>query len=315
MNGRQEKEAKIENRIMKKLEGLPEIVTDYYNSMFQKTPHTKECYISYVSDFLNYTGKDYHNISLVDVNRYAQHLRYRLDKNGKRVENSVSTRRSKMFGISNFFDFLVKIKEIEYNPCIDVEMPAIKSDIEVISMDQTEIQKLKDNIETTEKNQIMKARDMAIVSLGITTGLRVSAISEINMEDLDMETKSITVTEKGNVVRTVYFGNKTKECLEWWITKRKEKKTSSDALFISAKGNRLSTDGIYRLIRKYTADFDKHITPHKMRSTCATNLYEKTHDIYMVQAVLGHKNIANTRRYANVSVKERRNAAEILDAI
>jgi site-specific recombinase XerD len=134
------------------------------------------------------------------------------------------------------------------------------------------------------------------------------------MEDIDFDDRSIVVTEKGNKTRVVFFGENVKRELLYWIRHRREIMGTNDGpLFVSNRKKRISVCAVQDILKKYTAGFDKHITPHKMRSTCATNLYEETHDIYLVQNVLGHSNIANTRRYADMSEEYRRDAASIID--
>ena len=316
MSGRQENTFRIEEKIKKDLLDEPKVLTDFFYSMTNKTANTKRTYIGYVRDFLHWIGDDYIIANRNTINQYMEIIRYRTDKNGNKIENGASIRRARLAGITAFYDFLIEEEIIENNPCATVKPPTQNQDKEVVFMDSDEVGKLRNNIKWSDRPSKWRDRDMAIIMLGCSTGLRVTAISEINISDIDMENNSIKVVEKGNKERIVYFGDNTRKALVRWLRRRSTiKATNEDALFVSQKGGRLASRSIYDMITKYTADFDKHITPHKMRSTCATNLYEKTHDIYMVQAVLGHKNIANTRRYANVSVKERRNAAEILDAI
>lgn len=318
MKGRYENTITIENKIKDKLKNDIPILSDffYWMSGDDKAANTKNVYMNYVKDFLKSIDKDYLNVNKSDVVKYMDSIKYRTNKVGVVVENSPSIRSARLSGISCFYNFLVDYGYIQSNPCINVKAPAIKQDKEIISMTPNELHELRNKIKHSNRDDKWKDRDMAIVSIGCSMGLRVTAISEINIEDVDIDNNAIKVIEKGNIERVVYFGENTKKDIIRWMRRRKKiRATNEDALFVSQKGGRLATRSIYDMITKYTADFDKHITPHKMRSTCATNLYEKTHDIYMVQAVLGHKNIANTRRYANISVKERRNAAEILDAI
>ena len=135
------------------------------------------------------------------------------------------------------------------------------------------------------------------------------------MEDVDYNNNSIKVVEKGNKVRSVYFGDKVKQDLYSWMSDRERlNKSKTNALFIGLRG-RMSPVGVADVLKQYSVGIDKHITPHKLRSTCATNVYEKTGDIYLVQSVLGHSNIANTRRYAKMSEERRRNAADIMDRL
>jgi integrase/recombinase XerC len=122
--------------------------------------------------------------------------------------------------------------------------------------------------------------------------------------------------EKGEEERTVFLSDKMMELLKTWLYDREQIlrkcNVDCDALFISSEKQRIGITTIRDMLKKYTYNIDKHITPHKLRSTAATNLYEKTGDIYLVADVLGHHNIQNTRRYAKVSNNKRMIAAKEL---
>ena len=115
--------------------------------------------------------------------------------------------------------------------------------------------------------------------------------------------------------RDIYIGDNTIQSIRTWLVDREKyaKNSAQKALFISQKGNRISNSTVERMMKKETAGFGKRITPHKMRSTCATKLYNKKGDIYLVAQQLGHKNIRNTMIYAQATEDNRRMAADILD--
>ena len=153
--------------------------------------------------------------------------------------------------------------------------------------------------------------------MGISTGLRVSAITQINLEDIDFQNNIINVIEKGNKYRTIYFGDNLKTKLSLWMNDREKYYSDVDtnALFISRKKNRISVSAVEDLLQKYTHNINKKITPHKLRATCATNLYKKTRDIYLVANQLGHANIATTKIYTDIDNESKLKAVEILDNI
>lgn len=320
MTGRQEHNMKIEKSISEILTGAPQLIIDYSYNFGSKTEKTKEAYIRYVLKFFEFfNGKDILGLKKSDINRYMDSLRYREDG----TERSASFRTAMLAAIRDFYQFLVDEEKIENNPCASVKPPHDLSEKEVVAMTPEEIKTVISNIENgvgsareRARSRSWRNRDLAIVMLGCTTGLRCSAITEINIEDIDFTNNIIKVIEKGNKGRFINVGTKTMTVISDWIEDRKSKKTNgTDALFISNQGQRISQKAIQHLIKKYTYNIDKHITPHKMRSSCATNLYEKTGDIYLVQEVLGHKNIANTRRYARASEAKKQQAAAILDGL
>ena len=169
------------------------------------------------------------------------------------------------------------------------------------------------------KQEKWRSRDYAIIILGLSLGLRVTSICEIDVDDINMEANELKIIEKGNKMRTIMFSDHVKNVLNDWIQDREikliESGKTSTALFISNKLTRISSRTVAHLVEKYTYNIDKRITPHKLRSTCATNVYGATGDIYLTADILGHRNIANTRRYAQVSEERKKKAAAAMDDI
>ena len=150
--------------------------------------------------------------------------------------------------------------------------------------------------------------------LGITTGLRVSAISNIDIDDIDFKNNVLRTIEKGGYEREIFLSDKLVDIINNWIVDRKKilGKIECNALFISTQKKRIGITTIRSLLTKYTYNISKHITPHKLRSTTAINLYDTTGDIFLVADVLGHHNIENTKRYTKVSNAKRKYAADKL---
>lgn len=347
MNGRQEHQEFLEKKIYKKLQGKPQYLLDYSKTFGDKTVSTKNSYIDYIIEFLDYLENEmgynikdpscFKNIRTSLLNGYSEHIRYRYvekkDNNGNikinKLENGNGIRAAKIYAIKNFFKFLYIDKYILEDPSVQVSIPKINNEINIIEMNESEVAILKNNIikgvgssKAKKRQTPWKYRDLAIVMIGLVTGLRVESIVEINITDIDFQTFSINVIEKGNKARTCYIGENTIEILYKWLDDRERilDGQNINALFISSikKNNqytRITTSGVRKLISKYTYNIDKHITPHKLRSTCATTTYRHTGDIYLTASVLGHKNIQNTRRYAAVADTERKTTATKLDNI
>jgi site-specific recombinase XerD len=164
----------------------------------------------------------------------------------------------------------------------------------------------------------MKNRDLCLLKLGFSTGLRISAIVQIDVDDLDLEHNQIRVTEKGDHDDYIIIGENLKSQIKLWLVDRDKyfSRTSSNALFVSQECNRLSDRSVRDLMDKYTyGATDKKVTPHVMRHSCATNLYEKTGDIYLCAKQLHHKNVSTTQRYAELSKEKQKKAASILDGM
>ena len=192
--------------------------------------------------------------------------------------------------------------------------PSCKKEKNITFLNEKEIKQCIDNVQENCSKKFVN-RDICIISLGISIGLRVSAITQINLEDIDFNECTIKVVEKGSKYRVMNFGNNLKQKLNAWIEDRQKyfPDVETDALFISRKRNRISVSAIEDMISKYTKDIGKHVTPHKLRATCATNLYKKTGDIYMVAEQLGHANIATSKIYTEIDHDLKIKATNILD--
>ena len=150
------------------------------------------------------------------------------------------------------------------------------------------------------------------------TGIRVSECVGLDINDVDFDNDRIKVVRKGGSESFVYFGDEVRNALLDYMEERKNLTTEpghENALFISAKNKRLCVRSVELLVKKYasTVTTVKHITPHKLRSTYGTNLYQASKDIYLVADVLGHKDVNTTRRhYAEIVDENKRNARNIV---
>ena len=333
MNGRQESNIAIENKTMTTIRDYP-VIQDYYYSLSNSTARSKYAYCRYVRDYFSYLKEsgvdvdDYNSyglISMSDINKYlaSQRMRYYTKKNGTQAEMSGAIRRVRFMAVKSFFEFLVNSEIIEKNPCDKVKAPKDTKQRTVVYMTEKEMDntrfEIRNNIADRHDSELMATRNLLIFNLGCRTGLRESAIAEINVEDIDFVEKKITVTEKGNVTRDVWVGNDTISLINEWLGIRAkilgDSAKDCHALFISNRKKRISNISIYSIITEATKKLDKHITPHKMRSTCAVMIYEKTGDVYAAGDVLGHKNIQNTKKYTTVSQKKKASLANMLDAL
>lgn len=337
MNGRLEEELKIETRLKQIIKYKPIIVKDYYASFTDETYNTKMNYINHLITFSDYMENQYHisfnnysdmkEIKVLHINTYIKQFTYKEYKDGTKKKNTNSYIANKLSAIRHFFEFLCNNEIIEYNPCLKINIPKDNRIHTVTYLTKKEIKIVENNIingvgseRAVNYQKKWTNRDLAIIMLGIATGLRVSAICNINIKDISLETKSIRVIEKGDIEKDVYIPNNVLEIIQDWIKDRNEILESSNinklnALFISSHKKRITTNSVRNLLNKYTYNIDKKITPHKLRSTTATNLLEETGDIYLVAEVLGHKNIQNTRKYAKISNEKKVKAANIMGSL
>lgn len=322
MSGRLEQENKLKNKIEEKLSALPVIFYDFYNYMEadQKSYSSMKHYIEYVSDFMDAVAKDGHRddfykyVTVPEIREYIVSLRRRVE-NGKEVKNSDSIQATRWSAINTFFTFLVMDDYIEINPMTKTKRPKNRTEKPIVYMEQDEINVVIEKIKALSKPQFVN-RDLAIVTLGITTGIRVGALTQINIGDINFKDNTIHVIEKGNKDRYLQFGTNARNVLSAWLLDRSTYfgEVETDALFISQWRQRLTTEGVRKLMTKYADGIGgKHITAHTMRKSTATNAIKAGADIQTVANMLGHNNIQTTRRYAAVLDENKQKATEALD--
>lgn len=320
-SGRIEKEIKAKTKMDEKLKSLPEIFTSFYNWMNarDKTYTTMNNYINHTVDFMNFVATDtnkeefYKHVSDDDIERYMVFIRRR-NVNGEEIEVGDDIRAARWSSINTFFKFLNQKKHLASNPMLQTERPKIRTKHAVTYMTTDEIKSVFDKIEK-EARQMVKNRDMCIVAVGLSTGLRASAIVNIDLDDIDFKENTIKVIEKGRKTRFIKFADNLKSIMLTWIKDREAyfNGENNGPLFISQKKNRMSVDSVQDVVKKYTEHLPKHITPHKLRSTAAMNLYSNGVGILTIASVLGHENVSTTQRYTSAYDEEQEQATSILD--
>ena len=204
-------------------------------------------------------------------------------------------------------------------------MPKIH-DKAITRLDVNEVAELLDNVENGNKlttaqlrtHEKLKCRDLALLTLLLGTGIRVSECVGLDINDVDFDNDRIKVVRKGGSESFVYFGDEVRAALLDYMEERKQMNPDSgheNALFISSKNKRLCVRSVELLVKKYasTVTTVKHITPHKLRSTYGTNLYQASKDIYLVADVLGHKDVNTTsKHYAEIVDENKRSARNIV---
>lgn len=321
MTGRLEQENKLKQNIEERLANLPIIFTQFYQYMESENKSYGTClhYICYVSDFMEAVtqGKGdeefYKNVTVSEIRNYIITLRRR-EKRGQEIRNSDSIQATRWSAINSFYNFLVMDEYIEVNPMNKTKRPQNKSSKEIVYLEKDEIEQIINKIKKEAKDTLVN-RDIAIVTLGISTGLRVAALVNVNVGDIDFKANTIHVIEKGNKDRYVKFGNNTRAILSQWIMDRNSyfDDAETDALFISQFRTRITTEGVRKVLRKYTKGLDKHITPHCLRKTAATQAYMSGADIRTIASMLNHNSINTTMRYAAAVDSKKEEMMESLD--
>ncbi|MGN1327239.1 MAG: tyrosine-type recombinase/integrase, partial [Clostridia bacterium] len=219
MNGRIEQENKAKEKMEKKLLQLPSIFEAFYNWLDarDKSFTTMNNYINHVVEFMNFFTNEkkddefYKKVKDSDIEKYMTSIR-RKNVNGEEIRMGDDIRATKWSSLSTFFKFLSQKHYIEENPMLLTERPKIKTEHTITYMTPQEIESVFKRI-NEEARQMVKNRDACIIALGLGTGLRVSAIVNINVEDIDFVTNTIKVIEKGNKTREIHFANNLRNIL------------------------------------------------------------------------------------------------------
>ena len=196
-----------------------------------------------------------------------------------------------------------------------VGRPKNNTEHKVTYLTKSEINKLLRAIDKNP-NEILSKRDKTIISLALATALRVSALVNINVDDIDFDSNIIKVIEKRQKVREIPIGENIANMLKEWIEFRDDvyENIDSPALFFSKNYDRISTQGVADMLEKY-CDWAgiKRITPHKLRASAATNLAAAKVDIQTIGNILGHKSTSTTLKYVAVLEENKKNAVGLLD--
>ena len=258
----------------------------------------------------------------MDIEEYLYYLKV-YEKDGVAHTNDERGLKRKLASLRSFYNYFFKNELINNNPAVKVNMPKIH-DKNIIRLDVDEVAMLLDEVESGEslsKRQQMyhertKTRDLALLTLMLGTGIRVSECVGLDIDDVDLKNNGIKIHRKGGAEVIVYFSDEVAEAVCKYLEERMEITAVAgheNALFLSMQNRRITVRAVENLVKKYSKLVTnlKNITPHKLRSTYGTSLYRETGDIYLVADVLGHKDVNTTRKhYAAIEDDRRRKAAK-----
>lgn len=321
-SGRLEKEDKLKAKIENRLASLPKVFMAFYDDMMgdDKSFTTIDTYTNYVISFMNYItdGKPeeefYTKVTAPIIKKYLVSLRTR-DIDGQTVRAGDDIQATRWSALNTFFVFLTNNNYIKENPMAKTKRPKVRTEHKVTYLTQEEVQEVFKNIKENAGTKLLN-RDLALISLFISTGLRNSALTQINIEDVDFSNNTIKVIEKGSKTRSVQFGTNMRGLLLSWLKDRELyfSDAETNALFVSQLKERISVYTIGQLVEKYTNTIKgKHITPHKLRATACTLMSTQGVPIQVIKEMVGHENIQTTTRYVGVLEKEKENATNVLD--
>jgi site-specific recombinase XerD len=331
---------KLNQRILE----LPEFCSDYFIGIEQTTGEkTRLGYASDLMIFFTYlldfepwlAGKTIHDLELADlervtptdIERFLNHVTYYTKTTDDQTEldrqNGEKGKARKLAAIRSMYKYFYKRQMIQGNPAMLVSTPKIH-DKNIIRLDSGETARLLDEVESGDKltkrqqtyHRYTGLRDVALITTLLGTGIRISECVGLDIKDVDFDNNGLRIIRKGGNESIVYFGDEVRKALLDYLVERRTIEPMpghEEALFLSMQKKRLSVRAIQNLVDKYSKTINslKHISPHKLRSTYGTALYNETGDIYLVADVLGHKDVNTTRKhYAHLEEERRRLAAK-----
>ena len=325
-------------KIRELIASLPPFVKDFFRGIEPRTSsRTRIAYAYDLRVFFDYLqtanpicqSLETKNITLdilnqikaVDLEEYMEYLKYYNSNSNLEHSNKERGIMRKISSLKSFYNYFYKKELIQNNPASLVSLPKLHEK-NIVRLDIDEVALLLDEVEQGDKLTVTqkkyhaktRIRDLAILTLLLGTGIRVSECVGLDLTDIDFKNGGIKILRKGGKEVVIYFGTEVEDALLDYLEERNHiipQSGNENALFLSMQKKRLSVRSIENLVKKYARTITqlKNITPHKLRSTYGTNLYRETGDIYLVADVLGHSDVNTTKKHYAALEDERRRSA------
>ena len=316
------------------LDGLPSFCGDFFVGIENNTsPLTRLNYANDLRIFFDFLSKkvlkktilditlaDLEKVTSIDIEKFLSYLS-NYSHGGKTLSCNERAKQRKLSSVRALYKYFFDKNKLIANTAAKVKTPKIH-DKEIIRLDVDEVAALISTVESADGlskrqkayHENTKIRDIAMITLFLGTGIRISELVGLNVDDIFFDSDSFVVTRKGGNRTILYFTEEVREALLNWLDYRNNIEyldKNEKALFLSIRNKRISVRNVEILVEKYAKVVTplKKITPHKLRSTFGTNLYRETGDIYVVADFLGHSDVNTTKKhYAAISEDIRRNA-------
>lgn len=307
MNGVEFYSNKIEDRINNLIQeneiDMPYLRGFYYFIKDSLTESSAYKYLGHVIRFMNNIEKDVYDIEIDDYLYYLGNT-----NRGKSSSYQITV----YSALKKFSEYLYITKKNSLNGMEHVKRPKFKESEQTIKkreigyLDKNEIKTyittVRDGIGSSyakARQEKWKDRDLAIILIFLTTGIRCSALFKLDVSSIDFDRHILIVTDKGNKVIEYLLDSEVEKIIKEWLFQREKIIIDNNqALFISNMKKRMSVEAISLIVKKYSVNIGgKHITPHKLRATYGTQLYNETHDIRFVQSCMNHNSPKTTELY------------------
>lgn len=323
MKGRLEHSLQIEKNIKIILKGMPDYVTYYYYE-FKSGRQPRACleYIRKIKRFLMFINADIisiepKNITKYEITKFLDDISYITDKNGNSKESSFSYQKSYHSILKSFFNYLYENDYIKENPMTKIKRVRGEDFINRNFLTEEDLKEILKSVDRGAGNRLSisrqekwKTRDKANMMLFMQTGIRETALTEINIDDIDFENHMIkSVIEKGHKDKTFYMSDELEYAIFSWMSDRDfimKENPKEDSLFISQEKRRLTAKSVSNIVAKYTEEaLGYSVSPHKLRAAFANIMLNKTgENIYVVQQLLGHARTETTKIYLNNNINQ-----------
>jgi integrase/recombinase XerD len=268
-------------------------IYDYMNYLIierQLSFNTIDAYKRDLYSFFNYVNKGYKQVDKKDIINYISSL----DINPKSINRHIVT-------LKNYFNFLEKNSMISINPMEDIGGLKVKKSIPRV-LSEEDIDKL---LDINPKN-VFEYRNKAMLELMYSSGLRVSELLNLNVNDIDFDMNIVRIFGKGSKERIMPINEIATSYLYEYINiyrKTLLKNKVNDILFLNSRGESLSRQGFFKILKEIAREkgIKKELSPHTLRHSFATHLLNHGADLRSIQTMLGHENIETTQIYTHVS--------------
>lgn len=271
-------------------------IEEYRKYLLIDKKYSNNTILSYMNDlnnFQKFIKKDMTKINKNDILKFIEFERK--TKDSKTIAHSLTV-------IRNFYNFLLIENIIEENPTSKIDSPKLKKSLPTV-LSKEEI----DNLLNIELNDKYDYRDKAMLELMYATGMRISELINITIEDINLVNSCVIVNGKGNKERKIPFDEITTYYLEKYINEYRKQfiKKTNNYLFLNCFGERISRQSFFKTIKALAIkkNIHKNFSPHTLRHSFATHMVENGADLRSVQMLLGHSDISTTQIYTNISNK------------
>lgn len=281
---------------------MQDTIKDYINYIYiekKLSKNTKEAYEKDLILFANFlNNKSILSITTNDIKNYIKYLNDTSKKD--------KTIARKIVSIRTFFDYLMKEKLISINPCEKIETPKIRKTLPK-TLNEKEVLKLLSIKPKTAKEY----RNKAMIELMYATGLRVSELVNLEINDINLIDDYVRVYGKGKKERIIPMADITVKIIDEYINVYRNsllKGYLTDKVFISSYGKGITRQGFFKIIKKQAKEvgIEKDFSPHTLRHSFATHLLENGADLRSIGEMLGHENIKTTQIYTHLSNSKKR---------